>query len=112
MEAWFRVVFNAKNQWGILDEDMFNFDETSFQMGVITNTKVVTRADRRARPTLAQPGNMDWVTVVRGINSQGWYIPPLIILAGVNHLASWYKDSNLPGDWRISVNDKRRRGWI
>ena len=77
-------------------------------MGIIANSKVVTRAERTRNPDLVQPGNTDWVTVVHGINSQGWWIPPLIILAGVNHLAKWYKESSLPSNWRIAVSDK---GW-
>jgi hypothetical protein len=108
VEAWFKLVLNTRNKWGVCDADIFNFDETGFQMGVIMNSKVVTRAERSSAPSLKQPGNTDWVTVVHGINSQGWYIPPLIILAGVNHLASWYKESSLPSDWRIAVSEK---GW-
>src|ERR1051326_7779194 len=77
-------------------------------MGIIANSKVVTRAERTRNPDLVQPGNTDWVTVVHGINSQGWWIPPLIILAGANHLSHWYKDSKLPPEWRIAVSEK---GW-
>src|ERR1051326_1495373 len=70
VEEWFRLVLNVKNKWGIQDEDIFNFDETGFQMGVISSSKVVTRADKSLNPDLIQPGNTDWVTVVHGINSQ------------------------------------------
>ena len=108
IKGWFDLVLNMKAKYGILDEDMYNFDETGFQMGIITNTKVVTRADRNGRPKAIQPGNREWVTVVHGINSQGWYIPPLIILAGQLHLAHWYKDSPLPPDWIIAVSEN---GW-
>jgi hypothetical protein len=31
---WFKRVQDIKIQYGILDEDVWNFDETSFQMGV------------------------------------------------------------------------------
>jgi hypothetical protein len=36
-----------------LDEDIYNFDETGFQMGVISTAKVITRAER-ARPVSVQ----------------------------------------------------------
>jgi hypothetical protein len=34
-----------KVKYGIVDDDMFNFDEAGFMMGVISTGAVVTRAD-------------------------------------------------------------------
>jgi hypothetical protein len=36
-------------KYGILDCDIYNFDETRFIMGVICSGMVVTRVDRRGR---------------------------------------------------------------
>ncbi len=41
--------------------------------------KVVTGAERRARPELIQPGDREWVTVIRSICAAGYTIPPFII---------------------------------
>ena len=30
---WFDVISNTKAKYGICDEDIYNFDETGFQMG-------------------------------------------------------------------------------
>jgi DDE superfamily endonuclease len=108
IEPWFNIVRNLKAKYGILDEDTWNFDETGFQMGVIMTSKVVTRTERKGRPKTKQPGNREWVSVVHGINAQGWAIPPLIILKGQLHLAPWYRVEGLPNDWRISVSEN---GW-
>lgn len=54
---------------------------------------------------MAQPGNRAWSTVIQAINSQGWAIPPFIILAAQNHLANWYTETNLPTDWVIATTD-------
>ena len=43
--AWFKLVFNMKAKYGILDCDFYNFDETGFMMGIICAAMVVTRAD-------------------------------------------------------------------
>lgn len=85
IQGWFNLVRNLVAKYGILEEDIYNFDETGFQMGVITTSKVVTRSERKGRPKTKQPGNREWVTVIHGINSQGWSIPPLIILAAKLH---------------------------
>ena len=78
-------------------------------MGIISTGMVVTSSERRGRPRLRQQGNKEWVTVIQGINSQGWAIPPFIIVAGQYHLLNWYEESTLPSDWVISIT---QNGWI
>jgi DDE superfamily endonuclease len=77
-------------------------------MGVISTGMVVTSSDRRAKAKRVQPGNREWVTVIQGVNSQGWTVPPFVIVAGKNHLASWYQNSGFPPDWVIAVSEN---GW-
>jgi hypothetical protein len=48
------------------------------------------------------------VTVIQGVNSQGWAVPLFIVVAGKNHLASWYQNSRFLPDWVITVTDN---GW-
>jgi hypothetical protein len=108
IHIWFELVKKIKLQYGITDDDMYNFDETGFMMGIISTAMVVTTSERRGRAKMAQPGNREWSTVIQAINSQGWAIPPFIILAAQNHLASWYTETGLPTDWVISTTDN---GW-
>ncbi|RFU30107.1 hypothetical protein B7463_g6207, partial [Scytalidium lignicola] len=62
---------SVKAQYGILDEDIYNFDETSFAMGTIAITKVVTSSDCFGKPLLLQLGNCKWVTAIELINACG-----------------------------------------
>jgi hypothetical protein len=105
---WFRLVENTVAKYGIRSDDIWNFDETGFMMGVIASGMVVTGTDRRGRPKSVQPGNREWITVIQAINAEGRAIPPFIIGAGQYHLANWYRDSNLPGDWAIATSPN---GW-
>ena len=59
IREWFRLVRNTIAKYGILDEDIYNFDKTGFQIGVITTAKVVTGAERSNRPVSIQPGNRE-----------------------------------------------------
>ena len=108
INAWFQLVQGTIAKYGIEDSDIYNFDETGFMMGMISTTMVVTSSERRGKPKLAQPGNREWVSVIQGINSQGWAIPPFIIVAGLHHLTNWYEDSRLPPDWVIATS---QNGW-
>jgi hypothetical protein len=105
--GWFRLVRNTINKYGITDDDIFNFDETGFMMGIAATAKVVTASERRHRPKSIQPGNREWVTVIQAVNAQGWIIPPFVIFGGQYHLEAWYS-TEIPRDWRLSVSDN---GW-
>nr|AER39693.1 transposase [Verticillium dahliae] len=105
---WFALVKNTIAKYGIAEPDIYNFDETGFMMGVIGSGMVVTNAERRSNTKMVQPGGREWVTVIQGVGADGWCVPPFIIMAGKNHLSSWYEDSPLPHDWVIATTDK---GW-
>ncbi len=82
---------NTRAKYGIPDEDVYNFDETRFQMGVIGTAKVVTGLQRAGKALVTQPGNREWVTAVEAINASGWALPPMIIFASKMHEAAWYE---------------------
>ena len=108
IDVWFRLVCNTIGKYGIVESDIWNFDETGFMMGIISSSLVVTSSEGRGRAKAVQPGNREWATVIQGVQSTGWAMPPYIVVAGKNHLSSWYRDSPLPGDWVVAVSDN---GW-
>ena len=57
IQAWFKCVQDTIIQYGILNKDVWNFNKTSFQMGVIGTAKVVTKTDHTGQPKTVQPGN-------------------------------------------------------
>jgi hypothetical protein len=107
IRPWFELVRNTIQKYGILDEDIYNFDETGFQMGVISTAKVITGAERSNRPVSVQPGNREWVTAIDCICADGQSLPPVIIFEGKVHQSTWYSET-LPQDWVIGVSEN---GW-
>jgi hypothetical protein len=71
ISLWFKLVGDIIAKYGVIEEDIFNFDETGFQMGVISTSKVITSSDRKGRPRTKQPGNRKWVTVIEAVNASG-----------------------------------------
>src|ERR1700721_2410460 len=57
IRAWFALVKNTITKYGVVDADIYNFDETGFIMGIISTGMVVTSMERRSNAKLAQPGN-------------------------------------------------------
>ncbi|KAI9045201.1 Pogo transposable element [Aspergillus affinis] len=108
IQEWFNCVQITIMQHGIVQEDIYNFDETGFAMGLVATAQVVTRADYYGKASLVQPGNREWVTSIECINSTGWALPPCVIFKGKVHIEGWYQDTKLPRDSRIEVSPN---GW-
>ncbi len=89
---WFRLVRNTIAKYGIQEEDIYNFDETGFQIRVIITVKVITGSERSLRPVTIQPGNREWVTVIECTSASSWTVPLMIIFNGKVHISLWYTD--------------------
>jgi hypothetical protein len=82
IKEWFLMVQRAIKENGIQPEDIYNFDETGFAMGLILSQKVVTRAEYYGRRSILQPSNREWVTAIEIICADGYSLPPCIIFKG------------------------------
>jgi hypothetical protein len=105
--GWFELVKNTINKYGILPEDTYNFDETGFQMGQISASKVVTAADRPGRPKQVKLTNTEWVTLIQGACADGSLIPPSIIVKGKEFNQAWFYQG-LPSTWTFTLSSN---GW-
>ena len=103
---WFNCVQHAIFQYGINPDDIYNFDETGFAMGLTATAKVITRAEYYGWRSLLQPGNREWVTAIECTNASGWALPPCVIFKGKSFIEAWF--DNLPSDWRFEVSPN---GW-
>jgi len=108
ISAWFKLVEETKAKYGVHDDDVHNFNESGFQMGIIASMKVVTGSERRARPDIIQPGDREWVTLIQSICAAGYAIPPFIIYKGRVHISAWYEEADIPRNWKLSVSEN---GW-
>ncbi|EED11514.1 conserved hypothetical protein [Talaromyces stipitatus ATCC 10500] len=100
IQEHFDRVRAAISEYGILPEDIYNFDETGFAMGLCASAKVITGSDRYAQPKLLQPGNREWVTAIEATNSTGWALPSYIIFKAKKNVRL--------DDWRVNISDN---GW-
>jgi hypothetical protein len=60
--GWFKLVEETHQTYGILDTDIYNFDETGFIMGVAATSKVVTSSDTIGVYHIAK---VDFLTIYR-----------------------------------------------
>ena len=107
INAWFKLVEITKAKYSIHD-DVHNFDETGFQMGIASSSKVVTSSETCSQSEIIQPGNREWVKVIQMICAAGYAIPPLIIYKGVVPISAWCEEMGIPKNWKFSVSEN---GW-
>jgi hypothetical protein len=50
ISLWFKLVEDTIAKHGVVEKDVFNFDETGFQVDVISTSKVVTASNGKGRP--------------------------------------------------------------
>jgi hypothetical protein len=90
----FKKLEAAIQQWGIAPEDIANYDETGFSVGVSGTQWVVTTARNRKKTLYqADPDNRQHLTSVECILVSGEVLPPFIIVTGANVL-----ESDLPAE--------------
>src|SRR5690606_35899443 len=100
---WFEQLQKTIEDYGIQPSDIWNMDETGFQIGVGKDQLVVTR---RSRATyLGIPTNRESATAVEAISAAGGYIPAFLILTGKVHMSRWYHLAELVCDTVIGVSD-------
>ncbi|PQE08069.1 DDE superfamily endonuclease protein [Rutstroemia sp. NJR-2017a WRK4] len=118
ISKWFELFKSTKDEYGILDDDVWNFDETGFMMGMIHPYMVVTKAERVGRAKSIQPGNRDWATAIVAISAGGEVIPPYLLVKGVIVYTLWVTTTGWPISWPIKptengwTNDETGLDWI
>lgn len=101
---WFRKFEKVCQEKGILPEDTYNVDESGFRVGIGRDQWIVTR-DPRWVAYLASSSVRDLVTAIEVVSADGEVLPVMVILSGVQHLESWYRETALEDDTLIGVSD-------
>ena len=107
LRKWFDAYKSAVvDDPNVLDENVYNFDETGFSIGTIKAGKVVI--NRVVKNSYrAQPGRQEWVSVIECVSATGIALSPYIIFKGKNVNARWIPES-VPHGWRIAASEN---GW-
>ena len=91
LERWFRKLKAVRDEYGIVDQDIHNMDETGFRIGVGRKHKVITRMTTK-RQYQTDPDNRDYITSIESISAAGEVHAPLLILKASSLLERWIVD--------------------
>ena len=95
--------------WGIASDDIFNFDESGFAIGVGGTQKIITLGEYHVKRALLQAGNREWVTSIES-EASGSVHPPLFVFKGkqfpLEHLRPYLRLNQKGARLTMSLN-----GW-
>lgn len=75
IQEWFSRYQAIIDQYGIQPEDLYDFDETGFHIGVGKDQWIITR-DPRRKIVAGNRTNREYVTVVEAVSTDGFSTPP------------------------------------
>jgi hypothetical protein len=105
---WFHNLEGEIKALQVGPRNIYNIDETGFQLGQGKSQKVVTEFPDRTKH-IPTGGIGETVTAIECIAADGWIMPPMILFAGTVHLEDWYRDQpDLPDDYVIATSPT---GW-
>ena len=86
IKSWFKYIQKTIQKYGILEQDIYNIDKTSFQMGVALTVKIIYGSKTKdSHAKLIQPENYKQIIIIIAINIAGSVFSLQIILAGKKH---------------------------
>ncbi len=91
LKGHFDAYDEVVKQYGMTEENTWNFDETGYRMGIARSDWIIT-VDPVRRIYMSDPDNREFCTVIECINGTGKDIPPMLILQGVNLLSSHFNN--------------------
>jgi len=107
IDMYFDELEEAIKKHGIEWENVYNFDETGFQIGTMESGHVII--DKNARIKYQrQPGRQEWVTCIECICADGTALDPLIIFKGDGNVNVQWIPKRVRDKWYFAVNTK---GW-
>ena len=114
VEKWFVDYHQVIEERGIHPDDIYNFDETGFQIGVGKDQWIVTREPKK-KLFSGSVTNRESVTVIECVSTDGFVCPPVVILSGKQMMLRWFAhltDEHLAITESGYINDQLAFQWI
>jgi len=99
---WFKRFNALREEFGVANKDIWNFDETGFRIGVRRSQWIVTTCTSK-RSYLTTDGTRTLITSVEAVSAGGAVIEEMLIVPGKTHMEPWYE--NLDDDVLVGVSD-------
>jgi hypothetical protein len=97
----FHILQRIQSEYGIINEDSYNINKTTFTLEIIVTAKFICSHNRWSKPSLIQPRNHEWVTTIKYISTKGFTLLPWITfkygIKHASHLINQLHDHKIAG---------------
>jgi DDE superfamily endonuclease len=91
IKEWFELLQACMKEYDIGEGEIWNFDETGFQVGMLKGAKVMVPREIK-QAYIRSPENREMITCIECISAKGECIPSFIIVKGKNLMGRWFRD--------------------
>ena len=81
----------CKEKWGILNDNIYNFNESGYQIGITAGSRVIIPETER-HAFVNDPDNQGLVTSVKCFSATGYHVPPMLIFKDAYHLQKYFEN--------------------
>jgi hypothetical protein len=103
LTEWMTRVETTISELDIQRENMWNFDETNFIVGVLGKTRVVIERGHKEQGIAQQTGQRQSHTVIETISAAGKVLPPFIVITSAQIQTAWVEIMEKNGFTRDSL---------
>ena len=107
IQRWFNCIQCTIQEYDILEDDIYNFDEMGFAMSLIATAGVITYVKYYGWRPLLQSENCEWVISIETINVTDFAISLYLIFKAKVYQQAWYEDMTLLDNWHIEISKNR-----
>src|SRR5438034_7381108 len=105
LQAWFDRYKQARENYGIVDQDVWNFDETGFHVGVGGKQLVIVTKRKNPKIFHGDADNREHLTSGEFISGGGFSTEPFVIMKGTYHLEKFYFEGGFIPDTSVGFSD-------
>ncbi|KAJ5335792.1 uncharacterized protein N7506_005728 [Penicillium brevicompactum] len=95
---WYEVFDQFLRTNKIQAHELYNWDETGFQLGIGAKENVVST---REQETIATGGIGQNITGIECISADGWAMHPWFLIRGSEQMEDWYDGDENPSHYRV-----------
>jgi hypothetical protein len=103
--GWFERFRKAMQDFGIQKQDVWNFDETGFRVGIGGKQLVIVTRYSNAKIFHGDADDREHLTSGEFISAGGRSIPPFVIMKGKLHMEKFYFEGGFDDNTTVAVSD-------
>ena len=104
LSGWFHRFRIATQKYGISPQDIYNFDETGFSVGMGGAQRVVTRWSNQT-VFHESSSKKEHITSVETIAGDGFALPPFVILSAKTHIHKFYFEGGFDDETAVGMSE-------